>query len=236
MGDEVFAIRGAIAPVANTKEGVAKATGELLAAILNRNRLDVESVVFAFFTTTADLNAAFPAAAAREAGWSSVPMMCGVEIPVEGALSSCLRVLLLCRRAEAPEAQDRSAAQDRRTSQAALFTRPCLARCGNRQAARRLPADARAAVHRRTRRRARSSSPDRCAQARPVHVYLGEAAILRPDLARADTSADCETAKGDGSERIGCGSERGRKSNKADSRHMELGGRTHDRHNETKRH
>ncbi|MGE5588953.1 MAG: chorismate mutase [Clostridia bacterium] len=170
MGGDIFAIRGAIAPVVNTRDGVFKATSELLTAILSRNRLDVESVVLAFFTVTADLNAAFPAAAARAAGWSSVPMMCGLEIPVEGALPACVRVLLLCRRPETerPE-KDRAPLCPQR-----LQRRHCLAE--------RLAAVRRRRVHHQ--RPSRHSA----APARPVHVYLGEAAVLRPDLACADTN------------------------------------------------
>ncbi|MDI7247004.1 MAG: chorismate mutase [Bacillota bacterium] len=167
MDGDIFAIRGAIAPVVNTRDGVFKATSELLTAILSRNRLDVESVVLAFFTVTADLNAAFPAAAARAAGWNSVPMMCALEIPVEGALPACVRVLLLCRRPET----DRAALCPQRPQR-----RHCLA--GRLAAARR--------------RRLHHQRPSRhsAAPARPVHVYLGEAAVLRPDLACADTNVE----------------------------------------------
>lgn len=166
MGSDIFAIRGAIAPVANSRDGVFEATSKLLTTILRKNRLRVESVVFAFFTVTADLNAAFPAAAARAAGWSSVPMMCGLEIPVDGALPACIRVLVLCRRPQADfpipplPRPPRPLRPPRQHPMARGFAGTC-----RRHRSRRKPFRLRAAPR------------------RPVHVYLGEAAVLRPDLA-----------------------------------------------------
>jgi chorismate mutase len=58
------------------------------------NEIKTEDVVSAFFTTTADLNAEFPAVAARKIGWTMVPMLCGHEMNVPGSLPMCLRVLL----------------------------------------------------------------------------------------------------------------------------------------------
>jgi chorismate mutase len=91
-------IRGAAGVGANTKEAILAATGQLLAEIVRRNRLDSASVVSALFTLTPDLNAAFPAAAARILGWHDVPLMCAQEIPVPDALPSIVRVLLLVER------------------------------------------------------------------------------------------------------------------------------------------
>ena len=78
----------------NTKEAILKATRELLAAIMDRNGFRVDDVVSAFFTTTPNLNAEFPAVAARQLGWTNTALMCGHEMNVPGALPMCLRVLL----------------------------------------------------------------------------------------------------------------------------------------------
>lgn len=87
-------IRGATTVTANTKGDILSATRELLTAIVEANELDPTDVASAFFTTTADLDAEFPAAAARQMDWGSVPLLCGHEMNVPGALESCLRVLL----------------------------------------------------------------------------------------------------------------------------------------------
>lgn len=87
-------VRGATTVEANTVEGILEATKELLAAILKANDLDVEYVASAFFTMTPDLNAEFPAIAARELGWTDVALLCGHEMNKPGSLPMCLRVLL----------------------------------------------------------------------------------------------------------------------------------------------
>ena len=87
-------VRGATTVEANTVEAILEATKELLAAMLKANDLDVEYVASAFFTTTPDLNAEFPALAAREMGWADVALMCGHEMNKPGALPMCLRILL----------------------------------------------------------------------------------------------------------------------------------------------
>lgn len=87
------AIRGAITVECNTAESIAEATQALLREIARRNALGPDEVISAFFTMTPDLDAAFPAWAAREIGWD-MPMLDMVEIDVPGALRRCLRVLL----------------------------------------------------------------------------------------------------------------------------------------------
>jgi prephenate dehydratase len=94
-GDMICGIRGAITAQANTPEAIASATRTLLQAIAQANHLIPEEIVAAWFTTTPDLNAAFPAAVAREMGWTHVPMLCAQEIPVPDGLPRCIRVLLL---------------------------------------------------------------------------------------------------------------------------------------------
>ncbi len=76
---------------ANSVEAILEATRELLAAMLKANEIDVEYVASAFFTTTPDLNAEFPALAARDLG---VALMCAHEMNKPGALGMCLRIML----------------------------------------------------------------------------------------------------------------------------------------------
>ncbi len=90
----VRALRGAITVAADEPVLVHEATQELLRALLLRNALGVSQVISAFFTCTGDLTSAYPAQAAREIGWTHVPMLCSAELPVRGALSRCIRVLL----------------------------------------------------------------------------------------------------------------------------------------------
>lgn len=90
----VRGIRGAITVEQNTQEQIDLATQEMVKAIVEKNSLKVEDIISAFFTVTPDLNAAFPATSARKLGWLRVPLMCCTEIPVQGALPLCIRVLL----------------------------------------------------------------------------------------------------------------------------------------------
>ncbi len=90
------AIRGAIVVTANTGQAIDEATGELLDALTRRNDLRPEDIISVFFTLTPDLNAAFPARAARAFGWDA-PMLDMQEVDVPGALQRCLRVLIHVR-------------------------------------------------------------------------------------------------------------------------------------------
>ncbi|HEX9436394.1 MAG TPA: chorismate mutase [Candidatus Limnocylindria bacterium] len=90
----VRGIRGATTVDANERGAILAATRELLAQIVRLNALDPADVASVWFTTTADLDAEFPAFAAREIGWQDVPLICGREIPVPGALDRCIRVLV----------------------------------------------------------------------------------------------------------------------------------------------
>ncbi len=87
------ALRGAITAHANTEEAIIDGTRTLLSCLVERNHLTLEEVVSVFFTLTPDLNACFPARAAREMGWD-VPMLDMQEIDVPGALAFCIRVLV----------------------------------------------------------------------------------------------------------------------------------------------
>jgi len=88
-------VRGATTVEANTVEAILEATKELLTTMLKANDIDAEYVASAFFTMTPDLNAEFPARAAREdLAWTHVAMLCGHEMNKPYALPMCLRVLL----------------------------------------------------------------------------------------------------------------------------------------------
>lgn len=87
-------IRGATTVHENTSEDILEGTTELLATLIRLNELDPDDVASAFFTTTVDLDAAFPALAARDLGWTDVPLICAHEMAVGGALAKVVRVLL----------------------------------------------------------------------------------------------------------------------------------------------
>ena len=90
----VVALRGANEVTENTAEAILSATDKLMREILARNALGADDLVSCIFTLTPDLDAQFPAAAARAMGLSSVPLLCAREIPVPGALPSIIRVLI----------------------------------------------------------------------------------------------------------------------------------------------
>ena len=89
----VRAIRGATQVEANTAESIYSGVAELLSEILSSNGLTPKDVISVLFTSSPDLNAAFPAAGAREVGFESVPLICAVEIDVPGALERTIRVM-----------------------------------------------------------------------------------------------------------------------------------------------
>jgi chorismate mutase len=88
-------VRGATTADANTREDILRATRELLALMIRRNGIRTEDVAAVIFSTTSDLNAEFPALAARQLGWLHVALLCNHELDVPGSLRSCIRVLLL---------------------------------------------------------------------------------------------------------------------------------------------
>ena len=88
-------IRGATTVDANTRADIIDATEELLAEMIIQNDIESSEVASVWFTTTPDLNAEFPAVAARLTfNWSHAALMCGHEMQVPGSLPSCLRILL----------------------------------------------------------------------------------------------------------------------------------------------
>ena len=88
-------IRGATIAEANTAEAIYKATGTLLADLVEANNIVERDVAAVYFTTTPDLNASFPAAAARQMGWNNTALMGGTEVDVPGSLNRCIRVMIL---------------------------------------------------------------------------------------------------------------------------------------------
>jgi chorismate mutase len=97
----VRAVRGATTVDCDDRELVHDAIRELLTRLLSANDIDTASVVSAIFTATTDITSAFPATAARDIGWTDVPMLCAAEIDVPGAQPRCLRVLLHVERTAA---------------------------------------------------------------------------------------------------------------------------------------
>lgn len=87
-------IRGATSADENSRDEIVNKTIELLEKMIKQNNIKVEDVASAFFSVTPDLNAEFPAAAARKLGWIYTPLLCLNEIDVPGSLKSCIRVLL----------------------------------------------------------------------------------------------------------------------------------------------
>lgn len=92
--ERLFAVRGANTVDSNDADAIGAATRSLLEEIIARNALNPESIVSCIFTTTDDLDAEFPAVAAREMGLDRVPLLCAQEIDVPGAMSSLVRVLV----------------------------------------------------------------------------------------------------------------------------------------------
>ncbi len=87
-------IRGATTVERNEREDILTATTELLQLLIQRNDLRAEDIASAIFTVTEDLDAEFPALAARKLGWTEVALMCTREIPVPSSLMKCIRILL----------------------------------------------------------------------------------------------------------------------------------------------
>jgi len=95
----VRGIRGATTAQVNTAEAITEATEDLLKELTRLNGLDKDEICFAYFTTTHDLTAEFPAYAARRLGWLDVPLLCGhdmdVQLPNPRGVPMCIRILLL---------------------------------------------------------------------------------------------------------------------------------------------
>lgn len=87
-------VRGATTVERNRREEILTATRQLLALMIRRNGIETEHVASAIFSVTRDLDAEFPALAARQLGWWDVPLLCTYEIAVPGSLQRCIRILV----------------------------------------------------------------------------------------------------------------------------------------------
>lgn len=87
-------VRGATTADENSPDAILTATRQLLALMIRQNEIKAEDVASIIFTTTAGLNAEFPALAARQLGWLDVPLLCTTEIDVPGSLRDCIRILV----------------------------------------------------------------------------------------------------------------------------------------------
>ncbi len=87
-------VRGATTVDSNDREEILAATRQLLALMIRMNDIHAEDVASAIFSMTHDLNAEFPALAARQLGWLDVPLICTHEVNVPGSLPNCIRILL----------------------------------------------------------------------------------------------------------------------------------------------
>jgi chorismate mutase len=92
--ERLFAVRGAVQADANEAEAIVTATEALMRELLARNELGPEAMVSCMFTTTQDLDAEFPAVAARNVGLESVPLICAREIDVPGAMPRVIRAMV----------------------------------------------------------------------------------------------------------------------------------------------
>lgn len=90
----LFAVRGSTQAEANEAGAILSATEELMRELLERNALEPEALVSCLFTTTPDLDAEFPAVAARNVGLDAVPLLCAREIAVPGAMARVIRVMV----------------------------------------------------------------------------------------------------------------------------------------------
>ena len=88
-------VRGATTVQANEREEILVATRQLLALMIRLNAIEPQDVASALFTTTRDIDAEFPALAARQLGWLDVPLLCSHEMAVQRSLPLCIRILLL---------------------------------------------------------------------------------------------------------------------------------------------
>jgi chorismate mutase len=101
----LYALRGAISVERNDAESILSATDRLVRELLERNDLQPEALVSCIFTATDDLDAEFPAVAARRLGLTHTPLLCARELPVPGALPRVIRVLVHYYAADGHQAQ-----------------------------------------------------------------------------------------------------------------------------------
>ncbi len=91
---KVRAVRGATTVESNTSDEIIRGAKELLSLVIDTNKIEKEDIISIIFTVTHDLNAAFPAAAARQLGYTDIALMCMNEINVPGSPEKCIRIML----------------------------------------------------------------------------------------------------------------------------------------------
>jgi chorismate mutase len=91
---KVRGVRGAVTVESDEREAIHAATHRLLREIVARNEIEIDDIASVLFTLTPDIRSAFPALAARDMGWTLVPMLHAVEVDVPGAIARCIRVLM----------------------------------------------------------------------------------------------------------------------------------------------
>ena len=96
-------IRGATVATENTEDAIHSATREMLSKLIDANQIQEPDVAAAYFTMTPDLNACFPATAARQLGWNNTALMGATEVDVPGSLPRCIRVLILLNTDKEPQ-------------------------------------------------------------------------------------------------------------------------------------
>ena len=96
-------VRGATTADSDTREDILKAARQLLALMIRQNGIESRDVASAIFMTTTDLNAEFPALAARQLGWLDVALLCTHELDVPGSLRKCIRILLHWNTSKTPQ-------------------------------------------------------------------------------------------------------------------------------------
>ncbi|MFL5892273.1 MAG: chorismate mutase [Solirubrobacterales bacterium] len=94
MSERLYAVRGATKVASNDVAAILDATEELMRELMTRNELSVGNIVSCLFTSTDDLNAEFPAVAARRLGLDQVPLLCNRELDVPGAMRGVIRVMV----------------------------------------------------------------------------------------------------------------------------------------------
>ncbi len=96
-------VRGATTVEANTRDDILTGTRQLLALMIRRNGIEAADVASAIFTVTRDLDAEFPALAARQLGWLDIALLCTNEVDVPDSLRRCVRILVLWNTDKAPQ-------------------------------------------------------------------------------------------------------------------------------------
>lgn len=96
-------VRGAIPVKDNTRHNILSASDRLLQVMIEKNGIVADDVCSAIFTTTTDINAEYPAIAARKLGWHDVALLCGHEMCVPHGLTSCLRILVHWNTEKSPQ-------------------------------------------------------------------------------------------------------------------------------------